>query len=164
MTIYTFKLSKRKIVAFILAVAVIIAAIIMIVPGRDSAALGGKTNVQAGGAVGGIKGNSDCVEYIKSLGYEVNTEPADTRKVTIPKEFDEVYLRYNEIQKDNGFDLSEYCSKGVTLYTFYVTNYEGYSDVLLDLLVYKSRIIGGAVYTASIDGFMHGLCPNPGIS
>ena len=30
---------------------------------------------------------------------------------------------------------------------------------LVDVLVYKKKVIGGAVYTAAVDGFMQGLTP-----
>lgn len=154
MTIYTLKLTKKKIVAFILIVAVLIAAIIIAVPSRSA-------GTKQTAAANGINGSDDCVAYAKSLGYTVETEPADSRKVTIPKEFDDVYQKYNGIQRACGFDLQEYSGKTVMLYTFYVTNYDGFDDVLLDLLVYKNKIIGGAVYTADIAGFMHGLEENP---
>ena len=155
MNIYTFKLSKKKIVAAVLVVAAILAAIILLVPDRPGA--------QAASTSGRlkIKTESDCVAYAATLGYQVQPQAADVRRVSIPTEFDDIYNRYNDIQKDCGFDLSQYFGKGVTLYTFSVVNYSGQDGVLLDLLVYKNQVIGGAVYTAAIDGFMHGLMTNP---
>lgn len=161
MTIYTFKLSKKKIAAVILAIAVVIAAIIILLPGGDGQA--SRTNGASSQTVSGksVKTDADIADYIKALGYQVTPEPADVRMVTIPKTFDDVYTRYNEIQLENGFDLAKYGGKGVTLRTYCVTNYQGYDDVLLDILIYKNKVIGGAVYTASLDGFMHGLVTNP---
>ena len=159
MTIYTFKLSKQKIITAVLIVAAVIAAIILLVPNRGAETAGSGTVATATSAK--VKSSADCVDYAASLGYAVQPEAADTRQVTIPKEFDEIYTKYNALQTENGYDLEKYCGKGVTLYTFYVTNYSGYDDVLLDLLVYKNKVIGGAVYTAAIDGFMHGLMSNP---
>ena len=158
MNIYTFKLSKRKIVAAVLVVAVILAAVILLVPSRQESQAA--STPQPGLKV---KTEADCVAYAATLGYQVQPQAGDTRKVTIPKEFDDIYNKYNEIQKDCGFDLSQFCGKGVTLYTFTVTNYSGQDGVLLDLLVYKNKVIGGAVYTAAIDGFMHGLMSNPSV-
>ena len=63
------------------------------------------------------------------------------------------------MQKECGFDLQKYAGKKVELTTFRVTNWPSGEDVLADVLVYKKKVIGGAVYTASVDGFMQGLVP-----
>jgi hypothetical protein len=161
MTIYTIKLSKKRLAAMILVVAVVVAAVILAWPSGAEAKAGESPGVSTG-APPEVRSAADGAAYIEGLGYAVRPEAADTRKVTIPQTFDDVYTRYNAIQQETGFDLAPYMGKGVTLYTFYVTNYTGYDDVLIDLLVYRDAVIGGAVYTASIDGFMHGLIPNPG--
>ena len=49
--------------------------------------------------------------------------------------------------------------KKVELTTLHVTNWPDGEEVLADVLVYKKKVIGGAVYTASVDGFMQGLIP-----
>ena len=45
------------------------------------------------------------------------------------------------------------------LSTWAVTNWPDGEAVLVDVLVYKNKVIGGAVYTASVEGFMYGLQP-----
>ena len=45
------------------------------------------------------------------------------------------------------------------LTTFRVTNWPDEEEVLADDLVYKKKVIGGAIYTAAVDGFMKGLSP-----
>ena len=40
-----------------------------------------------------------------------------------------------------------------------MTNWPSDEQVLVDVLVYKKKVIGGAVYTAAVDGFMQGLTP-----
>ena len=53
-----------------------------------------------------------------------------------------------------------YCkNKKVDLSTWTVTNWPDGEEVLVDVLVYKDKVIGGAVYTASVEGFMYGLRP-----
>lgn len=153
MTILTMKFSKTKAIAIILIIAAIIAAIIIAVPEKEDS--------QPTLAAVKVKSEGDCADFIQRLGYECAGYASDCRKVTIPKTFDDVYEKYNELQAENGFDLSDYQGKEVTLYTFYVQNYSGYNDVLADVLVYKNKVIGGAVYTADVNGFMHGLCENP---
>ena len=150
MNIYTFKLTKKHIVAAVLAVAVIIALIILLAPGGKAA--------ETGAAVT-IRGRGDCIRYLGELGYQVEAETADARTVQIPRELDAVYEAYNRMQKECGFDLQKYAGKKVELTTFRVTNWPSDEQVLVDVLVYKKKVIGGAVYTAAVDGFMQGLTP-----
>ena len=43
-------------------------------------------------------------------------------------------------------------------YTYEITNYpSGETGVLVSLLLFRSAVVGGEVYTTSLDGFMHGL-------
>ena len=150
MNIYTFKLTKKHIVAAILAAAVLIALLILLLPGRPA---------EETGATFTIKEPSDCREYLRQLGYETDGTTSETRTVQIPKAFDAVYENYNLMQKECGFDLQKYAGKKVELTTLHVTNWPDGEDVLADVLVYKKKVIGGAVYTASVDGFMQGLIP-----
>lgn len=150
MNIYTFKLTKKHIVAAVLAVAALVALLILLIPGREA---------EATGVTVTIKEPADCAEYLRGLGYETDGATAETRTVQIPKTFDEVYETYNRMQKDCGFDLRKYAGKKVELTTFRVTNWPTGEEVLADVLVYKKKVIGGAVYTAAVDGFMQGLKP-----
>lgn len=151
MNIYTIRLSKKLllIAGGILAALVILLALLF--SGGDTA--------PASAGVSGIKSKSDQVEYLESLGYTVDQGSRTSKKVTIPESFDDVYLTYNTMQQECGFDLLDYTGKKVDLVTYSVTNYPTGEEVLADLLVYRGRLIGGAVYTTAIDGFMHGLRP-----
>lgn len=150
MNIYTFKLTKKHIVGAILAVAALVALLILFLPGREA---------QETGVTVTIKEPSDCAQYLLQLGYETDCATAETKTVQIPKTFDAVYETYNRMQKECGFDLQKYAGKKVELTTLHVTNWPSGEDVLADVLVYKKKVIGGAVYTASVDGFMQGLVP-----
>lgn len=150
MNIYTFKLTKKHIVAAILVVAALVALLILLLPGKQA---------ETTGVTVTIKEPADCAEYLRQLGYETDSATAETRTVQIPKTFDAVYETYNQMQKDCGFDLQKYAGKRVELSTFHVTNWPTGEDVLADVLVYKKKVIGGAIYTAAVDGFMQGLTP-----
>lgn len=159
MNIYTIKFSKRKAVAIILILAIIISAVILAMPEKEAGFPKGADTETA--AVKGIETAEDRLAYIQSLGYSCEAQPLEQREVVIPKTFDDIYTQYNAMQQECGFDLTPYQGKQAMLYTYRVTNYTGETEVLLDLLLCKKKIIGGAVYTAAIDGFMHGLMPNP---
>ncbi len=150
MNIYTFKLTKKHIVAAILVVAALVALLILLLPGKQA---------ETTGVTVTIKEPADCAEYLRQLGYETDSAAAETRTVQIPKTFDAVYETYNQMQKDCGFDLQKYAGKRVELSTFHVTNWPTGEEVLADVLVYKKKVIGGAIYTAAVDGFMQGLTP-----
>ena len=153
MNIYTFKLSKKLIITVALVFVLLIALIILIIP---------KENVRSTSAAA-IKGMTDkeaLIDYLETLGYDVSETVWKSRQVVVPQKFDKVYSEYNEIQKECGFDLEDYKGKEITLHTFAITNYKDVSDVLCDLMVYKDKIIGGAIYTADVSGFMHGLKEN----
>ena len=151
MNIYTFKLSKKTIVAAILCAALLVALLILLIPGKQQP-VSGQSKIT-------VKSPEDCVSYLRELGYETETEAAVTKTVTIPRDFDPVYESYNAMQQECGFDLRSYRGKEVRLTTFPITNYPGEEEVLADVLVYQKKIIGGAIYTASVDGFMTGLQP-----
>ena len=146
MFIFTTRFSKRKALAILLIAAIVIAAVILLFPTKGG-----------GDVVKGIKTEEDRVAYIAGLGYTITDDPSVSKEVTIPESFDEVYENYNALQKECGFDLSGYQGRRVMLYTYCITGYDGYDKVMLDLLVYKDKIIGGSIYTQSVDGFMHGL-------
>ncbi len=150
MNIYTFKLTKKHIVGAVVAVAALVALIILLIPGEEAAATGAAVTV---------KTPEDCVQYLSGLGYQLDAASCETRKVQIPKEFDAVYQAYNKMQQDCGFDLLKYAGKKVDLTTYKITNWPDGEAVLADVLVYKNKVIGGAIYTAAVDGFMYGLQP-----
>ena len=90
-------------------------------------------------------------------------EPLEVKEIIIPAEFDDVYEKYNDIQKEQGFDLTAYCSKRVKKWTYKVTNYpnyEGSDCIRATLLVFDGKVIGGDVCSVELDGFMHGFVNN----
>ena len=148
MNIYTFKLNKKTFGILAAVVLVFIGLVITLVScGKNDDA---QNTVK-------LSEKEEMIRYIQSLGYEIDEERYEEKQVVIPSKFDDVYTNYNLMQKDSGFDLEKYKGKQVTLYTFGIKGYKDAEDVLCDLLVYKGKVIGGAVYTADVSGFMHGL-------
>ena len=105
-----------------------------------------------------IKTNDERIEFLHQFGLEVKSEPISATEVRIPSEFDKIFLEYNELQKRQGLDLTKYKNKNVMRYTYEVTNYEGYDGtVYANMIVYRSRVIGGDVCSADVTGFIHGF-------
>lgn len=96
--------------------------------------------------------------YLESFGWETAKE-FESKELTIPSDWNDVYNSYNEIQKNQGFDLAEYKGKKVELYTYNITNYEKHTEgVVADMLVCDGVLIGGDVCnTAADSGFIVGF-------
>ena len=108
----------------------------------------------------GIKTESDRRALLSSFGYEVKTDAESTVDFTLPKSLDAVLLGYNEIQKQQGLDLSKYAGKKVTRYTYLLPAQEGYEGrVYANIIVYRSRVIAADVTGVGEMGFVRPLEP-----
>ena len=107
---------------------------------------------------GNIRTNDDRIAFIAQFGYEVEKEPLETVEFTLPAEFDRVLAGYNEIQKQQGLDLSRYAKKTLTRYTYTVTNYGDHEGtVYINLLQHRDRIVGCDICSADPAGFVSPL-------
>ena len=105
-----------------------------------------------------IKSNEDRINFLKQFGWEVESEPTSEKEVLIPEEFDKIFTGYNEIQRKQGLDLSDFKKKNVMRYTYVVTNYPDYDGtVYANILVYRNNVIGGDICSADVGGFVHGF-------
>lgn len=103
-----------------------------------------------------IKTEQSRVEYLAQYGWEVESPALSEETVIIPRSFSEVFERYNQLQLQQGFDLSRFCGMEVEKYTYKVTNAQE-EEVLALLFVYKGRVIGGDIHSTALDGFMQGI-------
>jgi len=99
------------------------------------------------------------VEYLRSYGWEVEKEAEAIEEIVIPEEFSEVFQKYNELQKEQGFDLEKQKGQRVKRYTYIVTNYPGEPDyVRANLFICKEKVVAGDICSLKVeDGFLHGL-------
>ena len=153
MFIITAKFNKRKVIAALIALVVIAAVIIILVSGGS-----GGTDAPAASLSAVVKNNEQRVAYLESFGWKVSSEPIDQQDIIIPKEFNDVYTQYNEIQKEQGFNLLEYGGLEAVRYTYQITNHPTEDGtVVADIIVYRNQIIAGDIQCLSSDGFMAGL-------
>ena len=156
MFIYSLKASTLKFFAVICVALVTLITLIAFVPayGSDSEYVSKDSEI----VYSGVKTNEDRIAFLRQFGWEVESEPKETAEVTIPSEFDKIFTGYNEIQKRQGLDLSDYKKKKVMRYTYVVKNYEGAEgEIYANLLVYRNRVIGGDLCSADVTGFIHGF-------
>ena len=162
MFIYSFKASTLKFLGIISVTLVALIAIIAFVPvyadGLGSVSTGAAVDGEVSISYDKVKSAADAVKFLSQFGWTVDGGNPESAKVTIPSEFDKVFAAYNEIQKDQGLDLSKYKKKDLTRYTFEVTNYEGYEGkVYANVLVYRNKVVGGDICSADTSGFVHGF-------
>ena len=102
--------------------------------------------------------NEQRVAYLNSLGWQVEPEPVKTQQVTVPADPSEVFLRYNELQVSQGYDLLQYSGEELTRYVYRITNYPDEAGVYYaTLLVKDGQIVGADVASSAKTGVMHGL-------
>lgn len=101
--------------------------------------------------------NEERIAYLQSLGWEVEPAPLLEQEITLPKEFPDVLAKYNELQRQQGFDLAEYAGKKLTLYTYRITNHPDAEEADASLYVYRTELVGGDVHSTSFTGFMTAL-------
>ena len=151
MMVMTAKVDLKKILLVITAVAALVLALILLL--GESPQPTTQTAVTATPS-----GNDGRVQFLKDFGWEVVTSPTQTGQVKIPEETTEVFDRYNNLQKSQGYDLSTYAGKNVMRYVYEVRNYPGATQpVYATLLVYKDKVIGGDVTDTAAKGHIRGF-------
>ena len=147
MMIMTAKVNLKKVAIALGAVVAVILAIILIFGGSDTTT-----------ATTPVSGNDGRVAYLEGMGWQVSTSPVESSQVRIPQEQSPVYQRYNELQKSQGYDLTQYAGKTVMRYVYKVNNFPNATEpVYATILVYKDQIIGGDVTDTSAKGIVQGL-------
>lgn len=101
-----------------------------------------------------ITENFTVEDFFKQFNLSVDEKTQQKADIMIPTEFNDVYEKYNELQKSQGLDLSQYKGEKAERYTYNVTNYPNNIDVRANIIVLNNRIIAGDLCTVSLDGVM----------
>lgn len=160
MVIVSAKISKRKVLIGIIAAVCVFLLLSFLLKKADEPTdtpqMQEQTQEQTRPTEGGS--NDDRLAFLHSYGWEVEDTPTETQEVRIPQEFNDVFTRYNELQKEQGFDLSDYAGKTAKRYVYAVRNHpNGDGDHFATVLVHKNKIIGGDVTSTGQGGSMHGF-------
>lgn len=154
MFVISVKTGKRKIIAFLAAALAVVTAVTVAVKWSHSApeaASGGMKYSLAAST------NEERIAFFKQFGWEVKPQPIADGEVTIPQKFDDVYTKYNNLQQEQGLDLTPYAGKTCQQWVYEITNYPEQECMRGTLLVYEGRVIGGDLCTPALDGFMTGF-------
>ena len=152
MMFMTAKVDMKKIALILGAVIVVIIAMILLFGGGE------QTQTTAAPAV---SNNDARVGFLKGFGWEVTNSPTESSQVRIPETASEVFDRYNQLQKSQGYDLTRYAGKNVMRYVYKVENFPNATDpVYATVLVYKNQVIGGDITDTSAGGKVQGFKMN----
>lgn len=102
----------------------------------------------------GVKDEEGRLSFLSQFGIAAKQDSASEEKFTMPKDFDRVLVGYNEVQKKQGLDLTKYGGKKVTRYTYEVENGDYEGAVLVNLIVYRGRVVGADVSGGDPEGFV----------
>ena len=149
MMVMTAKVDMKKIALILGAIAAGIIGIVLL--------FGGSSDAQTTSAPAGSN-NDARVKFLQSFGWDVESSPAESSQVRIPENTSEVFDRYNQLQKANGYDLSKLAGKNAMRYVYKINNYPGATDpVYATVLVHKNTIVGGDVTDTSPNGKIQGF-------
>lgn len=149
MMVMTAKVDMKKIALILGAIAAGIIAVILL--------FGGGSDAQTTSATA-ASNNDARVKFLKDFGWDVTTSPVESSQVRIPETTTEVFERYNQLQKSQGFDLSKLSGKNAMRYVYKINNYPGATEpVYATVLVYKNEIVGGDVTDTSAKGKVQGF-------
>lgn len=152
MIVMTAKVSKKRV---LLIGVLLLAAIVLFLCMR-----GAKTGTQTPADGGTGDTNEARVAFLAGFGWEVDETPVQTQQVRVPEDPGEVFLRYNELQKSQGYDLMQYSGQTLSRYVYRITNYPAEGTYYATLLVRDGAVVGADVSSSAKDGVMHGLRQN----
>ena len=153
MFLMTAKVSRRRMLAALGGLIVLIAGMLLLFRSPDAA-----ETIARGQNAPAVKTAEQRLAFLRELGYSPGEEKS--MQVRIPKEGGEVFRRYNELQKSQGFDLTRFAGKNVMRCEFELRDFPGASaPVHATLLLYRGRLIGGDVTDSSPGGRVTALIP-----
>ena len=155
MFVVSMKTSKKKLLLFAGIVVMVVAGCFLLFGrgGDEAQAVSklGKYNLSA-------SDNAERMSFLSQFGWQVKEEPLEICEIVLPAQFNETYHNYNEIQKQQGLDLSRYAGKTCKRWTYEITNYPDQPEgVHANLLIIDGRVIGGDISSTPLNGFMHGF-------
>ena len=133
MTVWKIKLSPRWRIAVCVAMLAIFTALCVV------SAMGAMTDKEETASGASVKNEQAAADYLRAVGEE-DAAQLSCERITIPEQFDEVYEEYNGMQRQSGFELSEYKGKDALRFTFALTRHDASYAVLL---VRDCAVIGG---------------------
>ena len=149
MLIWATRFSRKKAVFSVIGMGIVMAVLII---------LTGHITEPETPASPQLTDNAQRLEYLDSLGWQVDSEPIETLQFLMPDVLTEPYLAYNTLQLAQGFDLNTCCGKQVERYTYNVRNHPSRSEsIQLNLYICEGLPVAGDVCCPGANGFQMSL-------
>lgn len=150
MRVLTFKMKPKMIFGLVLLLTGLIVVVVSFLGNHSAKPTSSNANIKC-------STTEERVDYINSFGYKTDSRE-ESKEILIPSSFNDVYKKYNEIQKQQGFDLTKYKGKTAVLYTYNIINYKDNDNVVVNLIVLNGQLIGADLCDVSADdGFLVAL-------
>ncbi len=88
------------------------------------------------------------MEFLNLLNVDVVENAVSVKNTRLPQKLSGGVAEYNRIQQKAGFDLSNYCGKSVTVYTYSTLKSDA---TIVNLLICNGKIIAGDI-TDTLNG------------
>ena len=138
--------TRTRIVALVLIVALALSALVLARGARGRLSLPFRVETTEGRQA-----------YLHALGWEIDPASEDVRETSVPEALDEMMKDYNTMQREQGFDLTPYLGKPVTVVTYTLADESAEAGALVTLWICDGVVIAGDVHTTAMDGYMHGI-------
>ena len=147
---FTFKMNSKQIFGLILLLTGIVVVLITFLTNHLAKPASKSEGIRC-------STTQERVDYINSFDLKTDSKE-ESKEIIIPEQFNDVYNKYNEIQKQQNFDLTDYKGKTAVMYTYNITNYKDNDNVIANLIVYDGILIGADLCDTSADnGFLVAL-------
>lgn len=154
MFVFSLKANRTRIIALLLF-AIIIFAMLYFTRDKETPVVDGDgINLKA-------SDEKERIAFLSQFGWKIDEEPTAVEEIIIPSQFDEVYEKYNQLQRSQNLDLEKYAGKTAKKWTYTVKNYPGYesdnSCIRANIIVYDGAVIGGDISSLEQGGFTAGF-------
>lgn len=105
----------------------------------------------------------DRVGFFYKYNWNIDPDSEIHSDVMIPEIFDETYRQYNQLQLEQGFDLTPYAGRRVSKFSYRFRSFGDLSkpdSINATLYVCDGKIIAADIYDSSINGFIQGVVFN----
>lgn len=134
---------RKKTLRIVLAGAILLAALILL---RSCSASDGVNSLEGRQA------------FLRAFGWEIDPASEDLRTVQLPQKLEGPLLKYNELQLDQGYDLSSHLGESCLQYSYLVLNHPDKAQtVLATLYIQGNEIIAADIHSTALNGFLQGL-------
>lgn len=159
MFVFSFKASKIKAVCILIVCVIAFVSVISLLPNSISRDNVNKLNEADELLEINVKTEKGRQKFLSKLGYGVKNEPTSVSETTLPNELDSVTREYNKLQRRQGYDLSKYCGKKLTGYTYEITAFPdgtnfSAGDYVATIIVYKNKVVAADITNVTSKEYM----------